>query len=179
MYCILCCRHLQGNLVKRCDLSLRIDHGVKHDGLTAGVWSTVQVFSCSCHASTPAIANECRYGGRPVKRMEKTSLISFSPSMVYHVKPLLWRGFIFRFIERHALLQQPWSAYMRNLKGCVHVSFLHWLPGKNRRMLFPHSYIMNWIFVLPCVALSAVYLHFMERIPCHMWLACTYYENEG
>ena len=45
-------------------------------------------------------------------------------------EPLLWGGFIFKFIEQHALLQPPRSAYMRNLKGCVHVSFLPQLPGK-------------------------------------------------
>lgn len=37
MYYILCCRQLQGKLVKQRDPTLRSEHGVKHDEITVKI----------------------------------------------------------------------------------------------------------------------------------------------
>lgn len=96
---------------------------------------------------------------QPVKKKKKhRQHISYQFSSqrdAWRVEPLLQGGFIFKFTELHALLQQPRPAYMRNLKGCVHVSFLPQLPGKERGecCFTTNSEVTNWIWASPRVAL--------------------------
>lgn len=59
------------------------------------------------------------------------------------VESLLQGGFAFKFIGRHALSLQPWSAHAGNSKGCVHVRFLPRLQA-NRGLLFHHKFIATF-----------------------------------